>query len=730
MQLVATKDRRVFHQCWSLFRSVAAQRAIAVSFAAPYFVTSWFAALSFAALMAPVAASAQFGPAHAPAHLDCGAMDCAAVLPGAVRFDSVEGKPFVTGSNAAGEVLGWVVMSTDVVDIAAYSGKPLVTLVGLDTQGVITGARVIFHSEPILLVGIPVERLHEFTARYTGWRADARVVVGRSSTPGAIEVDSISGATVTALVQNRTILESARVVGAATGVIDAARLNAGHLVETDEIWSWARMMEEGVFGRLTVTRKQMGVASSDDVFVDLYFTIADAPQVGRSLLGEHVYTLLKGRLRPGEHLFVVLGMGSESFKGSAFVRGGIFDRVRIDQGLVELVFRDTDYTNLSPIATADAPAFREGAVFISRGAKIDPGAPFDLVFLGSRYDRRTAFSREFREFRATHSLPASVYHVDEVASEAVWVQAWRNHLVDLVLLLVYLALVAGVFVFRNRTTASHKLLDRLHLASMIVGLGLVGFYMRAQPSVTQILTLIDSIMHEWRFDLFASEPLIFVLWIFIVGTSLYWGRGVFCGWICPYGALSELLHKVALRFGWKSKELPDRWHRIARNLRYVALVGLIATFLYSSVLGEKLAEIEPFKSTFLVPIWTRHWGFIVWWVVLLAASFVTYRPFCRYLCPLGGGLAILNSFRFAGPKRRKFCSSCKICARECEPRAFRADGTIDARECLSCMECEATYNDPEKCPPLIGIDRLLRKGVVTDAAKARLAELEAAKERV
>ena len=561
-------------------------------------------------------------------------------------------------------------------------------------------------------------------------RADARVVVGHSATPGAIEVDSISGATVTALVQNRTILESARVMGTATGVVDAAELHRGRWVASNEVWSWARMMEEGVFGHLTVTTAQMGVTRGSGVFVDLYFTMADAPEIGRSLLGERVYTLLKSRLRPGEHLFVVLGSGTESFKGSAFVRGGIFDRVRIDQGLVQLVFRDTDYVNLSPVLTPDAPVFHEGAVFISRGAKIDPGSAFDLVYLGSRYDRRTAFSREFREFRATHHLPASVYHLDEAESEAVWVQAWRNHTVDIVLLLVYLALVMSVFVFRNRSTASRKWLDRMHVLSMVVGLGLIGFFMHAQPSVTQILTLVDSLVHEWRFDLFASEPLIFILWIFIFGTSLYWGRGVFCGWICPYGALSELVHKIPHHFGWKSLELPERWHRAAVNLRYVALVGLIASFLYSSVLGERLAEIEPFKSTFLVPLWTRHWGFIVWWSVLLGASFVTYRPFCRYLCPLGGGLALLNSFRFGGPKRRKFCSSCKICTRECEPRAIRANGTIDPRECLSCMDCEASYNDPQKCPPLIGIDRLLRKGVNTDAEKARLAELEAAKVRV
>ncbi len=39
-------------------------------------------------------------------------------------------------------------------------------------------------------------------------------------------------------------------------------------------------------------------------------------------------------------------------------------------------------------------------------------------------------------------------------------------------------------------------------------------------------------------------------------------------------------------------------------------------------------------------------------------------------------------------------------------RAIRRDGTIDPRECLSCMECEANYRDEEVCPPLMGARRL------------------------
>lgn len=652
-------------------------------------------------------AEAQYHAA-APESLDCTTLDCAGVLPGATRFERPEGRPYAVGyAGESDEPVGWVVLSTDVVDVPAYSGKPLVTLVGLTPEGIIAGARVVHHSEPILLVGIPEQELHDFVSFYVGKPADVRVVVG-TARGDALQVDVISGATVTALAQNQTILDSARLLGAAVGVVDVAQAGVGHFVEEAEPWTWQRMVDEEVFGRLTVTKAEMGEGESRDAFIDLWFTIADAPQVGRALLGDREYEYRLGQLESGQHLFVILGNGSSSFKGSAFVRGGIFDRVRVEQGLTQVVFRDTDYTNLT-IRTPGAPTFREGALFVTRSANIDPGAPYSLVFLGSRYDGRGGFTRDFREFSAEHRLPSSVYYSESRASDAIWVQAWHNNIWDAVILVVFLLFVIGVFVMRKRTTASSKRLRKLHLATMLVSFLMVGVHMGAQPSVTQVLTLLDSIVHEWRFELFASEPLIFIMWVFIFIVSLIWGRGVFCGWVCPYGAMNELVFEVGKRIGIKPRELPEAWHSKLRWVRYFVLAGLIAAFFYDSILGERLAEIEPFKSTFLVPFWNRDVLLIVWWVVLFALALTWHRPFCRYLCPLGAGLAIFNNFRFAGPKRRKFCSSCTICARGCEPRAIRPDGTIDQRECLMCMQCEANYRDDEVCPPLIGVRRLMSK---------------------
>lgn len=671
--------------------------------------------------------SATVAAAPPPAALDCALLPCARVLPGVERFEDVAGAPYKVGKDAKGEVVGWVVMSTDVVDIKAYSGKPMVTLVGLQKDGTIAGARVVHHSEPIILIGIPDKKLHDFVEQYVGMAATSRVTVGKSKEKAVTSVDVVSGATVTVLAQNQTIMDSARALGEAVGVIEAEPATPGHFVSEERPWTWSEMVKKKVFGRLTLTDTEMGLVGSSEIFIDLYFTVADAPQVGRALLGDREYEHHMSRLEPGQHLLVVFGNGSSSFKGSGFVRGGIFDRVRLEQGLKSVMFTDADYTNLSGAQAEGAPAFKEAAAFRVKAGKLDPGFSYSLVFLGSRYNQKGGFSRDFQETRAEHRLPRSVYVLDGPDPESrIWRAAWKSKTLEVTVLGVYLLLVAGVFAARRWSTARMKRLKALHTASLLLSLFVLGFWLHAQPSITQVLTLIGSVVGEWRLGLFLSEPLLFVFWIFIAAVTLAWGRGVFCGWTCPYGALNELLFKLGRKLRLPDLELPPRVHGKLRWLRYFVFAGLVLTFLYSSVLGEQLAEIEPFKSTFFVRPWVRHWAFFGYWLLLLGVALVIYRPFCRYLCPLGAALAIPGSLRASGPYRRNFCAKCTICTRGCEPKAIRENGTIDPRECLSCMECEANYRDTEVCPPLVGIERLTRKREAAgaqDRVDEKLAEL-------
>jgi NosR/NirI family nitrous oxide reductase transcriptional regulator len=652
-----------------------------------------------------------------PQSLDCATMPCQALLPQAQTFEPLKhpsNRAYAQGRNAAGEVVGWVALSTEVLDVRAYSGKPLITLFAIDTQGVITGAQVLHHSEPILLVGIPEQKLHDFVKAYAGHSVREDIVVGQARDPNTVALDVISGATVTVLAQNRTVMDGTRRLARDVGVLEPVKVRDGSFVVDAAPWPWQRMVDEGALAHLVVPAQALGGKEQDGPMLDLWFGLIDPPAFGQSLLAAGDYRWLRSKLEPHEHLLFVAANGTTSFKGSGFVRGGIFDRIRLQQGLESWMFHDHDYLNVARVEALGAPTFKEAAVFIVRGGGLDPGLPMSFHFIGSVYDQKGGFSRSFESFAAQLSLSTDIYVAQGEAPHAMSgeaslvAQAWYNQRGRLAGLSIFLGLVGLAFVGRRWLTADMKRLKRLHLLSLCTALGL-GFGLQVQPSVTQILTLIDTLIKRENFGLFLLEPTLFVAWIFIFVVSLIWGRGVFCGWVCPYGALTELAHKLAHRLGLRPRELPEKWHRIARWGRYGVLFGLVALYLWSPPLGEQSAEIEPFKTTFFVAPWHRQWYFIVWWSALLLASLWIWRPFCRYLCPLGGALAIFSSFRRSGPYRRNFCTSCKICTKGCEPLAIRENGTIDPRECLSCMECEATFRDESTCPPLVGIDRLTRK---------------------
>ena len=235
-----------------------------------------------------------------------------------------------------------------------------------------------------------------------------------------------------------------------------------------------------------------------------------------------------------------------------------------------------------------------------------------------------------------------------------------------------------------------------------VSIVFVGFGLMAQPSITQVLTWFHALLFQWTWSLFLSDPYIFLFWIFIIVTVFLFGRGLFCGWMCPFGSLSEAIYKVARLVGLTrfQTQLPQAWHDRLKWLKYAIFFGLLAVSMFSMGLAEVLSEVEPFKTTFLVGISNRTWPYGLFVAFLLGLSIFIERPFCKYLCPLGAALAMPSTHRWFGLKRKQDCNSCKACTVGCGAQAIDADGRIDHRECLHCLDCMILYTDTKGCPPL------------------------------
>ncbi|MNP29135.1 putative electron transport protein YccM [compost metagenome] len=148
--------------------------------------------------------------------------------------------------------------------------------------------------------------------------------------------------------------------------------------------------------------------------------------------------------------------------------------------------------------------------------------------------------------------------------------------------------------------------------------------------------------------------------------------------------------------------MPFAVHERLWAIKYIILLLLFGISLESMSTAELFAEVEPFKTAITLRF-DRQWWFVLYAVALLVINIFTRKVYCRYICPLGAALAIPTKLRlFDWLKRRKECGNpCQLCAKECEIQAIHPDGRINANECHYCLDCQMTYHNDDKCPPLI-----------------------------
>jgi NosR/NirI family transcriptional regulator, nitrous oxide reductase regulator len=645
----------------------------------------------------------------------CAYVPCHDVFPGADRFSPRKGRPAYVEAyhdeHGQQKLLGYAFLSTDIVDIPAYSGKPVVTLIGMDVVGKIVGIKVLRHSEPILLVGIPEGELTKFIKQFVGKRAWDKVEIGKARTEGGyIGIDAISGATVTVIAENHAVMRCAYEIAKQVGIIKAVPRPQAKFAPVSEKLGWDALVSEGSIQHLTVTAEDVGLVGASQPYMDLYFGYLNAPNIGRNILGERNYERMMADLKPNEHAIFIVANGTASFKGSGFVRGGIYDRVQVAQDMDTFTFRDTDYRNLYSIEAAGAPEFRESAIFIIRSSSFSAAYPWNLVFLGNKMDKQTG-AKTFANFDREYWLDSRYLEGGRpaiVKPDPTWLKIWKSKGWGIAAFAMLLLFTALVYANRDRLVRHSTRKDKRWVsipkyAIWIASIGFVGFGMMAQPSITQVLAWFHSILFHWEWELFLSDPFIFLFWWFIIITVFVWGRGLFCGWMCPFGSLTELLYKIAGKIGLARFQFRPNGalHEKLKWLKYGIFWGLLGVSFFSMGLAEKLAEVEPFKTTFLVGIFNRTWPYTLFVALLLGFSLFTERPFCKYLCPLGAALAMPTTFRWFGLKRKAECTTCHACAVGCGSLAIDEQGVIDHRECMLCLDCMVLYYDDHACPPLV-----------------------------
>ncbi len=250
-----------------------------------------------------------------------------------------------------------------------------------------------------------------------------------------------------------------------------------------------------------------------------------------------------------------------------------------------------------------------------------------------------------------------------------------EQVVDLLALSAFLCL--ALVSFFHKGTA-------LKYVTMIVSILYLGFLRSNLVSVVNIFGLL-----EWNFPLFKYNLSWYLLIVFTVVTTVLWGR-LYCGRICSFGALTQLLDRIlpsSFRF-----ELPTWVDSRAIYLKYALLGAAVLYFLVTHD-NRIYRYIEPFWM-FTLSGTTLMW--VLLGILLLTTVFIR-NFYCRYLCPLGAALGLISNLTVLRIKRWGECDSCKICEKACEWGAIQGPRIL-VTECVRCDDCEKLYRDEKKCP--------------------------------
>ncbi|WP_024342158.1 NosR/NirI family protein [Bradyrhizobium japonicum] len=677
-------------------------------------------------------------------------------FPDADRFGPAQGDPPIAPAYKGDQLEGFVYLNSDFTNAVGYSGKPIHILVGIDPKGIIKALKLVDHKEPIVLIGIPEARIVAAVNGLIG--KDMKPVARGAEQPP--QVDIVSGATVTVLVMSDSIVRSAsklirsgRIGGGDTATAASALPPVTKTVdfERSEVRDWGSLAGDGSVRRLHLSIGDVNDAFAKsgnpaaaqypepgdpaDTFVDLYVALVSVPTIGRSLLGDEGYQRLKDRLQPGQQAIIVADNGIYSFKGSAYVRGGIFDRIEVLQEGSSTRFRDRNHTRLGGLAAAGAPEFKEIGLFVTPPEfTLDPTERWQLKLLVQRavggrdkafltfdlnYDLPDRYvKREQRAVPVPATAPAlaaqpaapaqsSAQAADQ--EEPLWVRMWRSHIASIVITALALGMLTIIFFFQNFLVRRPIFYTWVRRAYLVFVLFWLGWYANAQLSVVNVVTFTNALVTGFHWEFFLAAPLIFILWAATAGGLLFWGRGPFCGWLCPFGALQELTNTVAKWLKVPQITVPWGLHERLWPIKYIIFLGLLGLSLYSVELAERFAEVEPFKTAIILKF-ARSWPFALYAVALLVIGLFIERFFCRYLCPLGAALAIPGRMRtFEWLRRWQECGSpCQRCAKECPVQSIHPEGHINVNECIYCMHCQELYYDDQRCPHMIQV-RLKRE---------------------
>jgi NosR/NirI family nitrous oxide reductase transcriptional regulator len=426
-----------------------------------------------------------------------------------------------------------------------------------------------------------------------------------------------------------------------------------------------------------------------------------------------------------DHVVLIAANGPVSMLGPDWERADTIAPVQFVQGERTIRLSPKQIKTLPFLHARKAPEFTERAlVFFSGTNELDPTEPFMLRLLVSA--PQAGAQPAFAAYDLIYRIPWTYLIRPIVADQSADVAAskpadlgrlWSTQSTKILILSGGLAALTVILLMQDQIARSRRLHRVLRAAFLAWTLIWLGWYAGAQLTVINIITYIHTLISDRSFAYVLADPLMLILSLFTLVGLFVWGRAVFCGWLCPFGALQELANNIGRLLRLPQLTIDPKLNKWLIAGKYLTFAGLIVASFVSFELAMAGAEVEPFKAAIILRFITE-WPMVTYAAALVVVGLFVERFYCRFVCPLGGGLAILGRVRLVSwLKRHPQCGSpCRLCESVCPVGAIKRTGVIDMNECFLCLDCQVTYYDEHVCPPMVWRRRERERAGVAEAA--------------
>lgn len=629
-----------------------------------------------------------------------------------------------------GGLAGYIFESRPLAPIPGFGGEPMNMLITIDTEGRFLDVSVLDQKEPIFVAGLGEAPFRAFLRQYRGLSVADSIVVdagrrsGHDTGSSNVRLDGITKATASVRIANETILAAALKV-ARERLQGIAPHAVGHpRPDYQEDLDWSALVKQGIAHPVRVSNAELQSAFAgtlwehDDPeasadpsgrYLDLWAVDIGPPSIRRAVLDAKTANLVERVVAPHEEPILLLANGRHRLVDADFVRNSEPDRIAASQGGLPVLLRDAD---VDVGLDQGVPAF-EQAMVVRADTRLgfDPAAPWDLSIRAVR--KHGQFLPEFgvRDLKVAFSTPARFFETPKPPENK---PAWRAALEDRAVEMAFVTalLIPLIWLLARRIRWFSRLPGYRLIRLCILGFTVVfiGWFANGQLSIVTPLGVLDRVVSGGSLSFLLYEPLILLIWIVTLLSLAVWGRGFFCGWLCPYGALQEISYQIGRWLRLPAVKVRPIHDRRLKRLKYVILAILVVASLTSAKAAHVMVEVEPFKTA-VTMMFDRSWPFVVYAALWLILGVFVFKVFCRYVCPLGAVLAVAGRVRrLDWITRRTECGSpCQLCKARCLYGSIEQDGRIDYSECFQCLDCVTIYDDPQVCIPEVLIHKKGRR---------------------